>query len=393
MTFNQKLHVGPHKLQAFKNNLLSIWVFLFLFIGEVEAETVKPNFIIGDCDCSTDCFSNEVTNLECTDNKIKFKSKGLPHASHILMRGIKATNQQYPREHAYEIIIPNNNKLQPKPTSTDPGPIGVAINGVPLFDPGTQGPGSPHTLDKGELDECGGHAGRGDDYHYHIAPKCLIEDLGEEHVEQQKKPIGFANDGFPILAVGWFNKNNEIEHLLDGCRGTIDKNGNYFYNVKATSKWDILNCYAGHVKRISRDRWEARRDRSGGEIIGAKANFHISKYRALDVESTTCHIMEGDLINQRVLSKYGAVRTISSKNGAIFYCSSHCYAEFFEPEPNREYRGPVLFYELVTSSCPAGFFPHDLALFEPYAGPELMKKSAREGNKSKKKKKKRKKKK
>ena len=38
---------------------------------------------------------------------------------------------------------------------------------------------------------------------------------------------------------------------------------------------------------------------------------------------------------------------------------------FFEPEPNKEYRGPVFFYELVASSCRAGFFPQDLALFEP----------------------------
>ena len=30
-------------------------------------------------------------------------------------------------------------------------------------------------LDVGELDICGGHAGRGDDYHYPISPKCLIE--------------------------------------------------------------------------------------------------------------------------------------------------------------------------------------------------------------------------
>ena len=64
----------------------------------------------------------------------------------------------------------------------------MAVNGVPLYSPWDQAAVRNHTLDTGELDVCGGHAGRGDDYHYHIAPKCLIDTLGENHVDVAKLP-------------------------------------------------------------------------------------------------------------------------------------------------------------------------------------------------------------
>ena len=381
--------------QISKSPFLVVLMLSLIFPVSMEVKTVfaqeaNVRIKIGKCDCNDVCFTDEVTNVNCTSESIEFQSRGLPDKSHVLMKGIKATNQQYPREHAYEINLPLNNAIASNQTKTEPGPIGIAVNGVPLFDPGTQGPGSPHTLDEGELDECGGHAGRGDDYHYHIAPKCLIEELGADHVEQQKKPIGFANDGFPILALGWFKKANNIEQFLDDCRGTHDSNGDYFYNLKATSKWDIIDCYTGQVKRISRDRWKARRDKDGRDIVGAKASFHISNYRRLRFDVATCHIMDGDLVNQRVLSGSNSIKNISSQNGAIFYCNDRCYAEFFEPRPRQEYKGPILFYELITQSCPAGFNPKSLALFDPYSGPTLEKKKVKGGKKKKKKKKKKK---
>ncbi|NJK38828.1 MAG: aminotransferase class V-fold PLP-dependent enzyme [Oscillatoriales cyanobacterium RM2_1_1] len=43
-----------------------------------------------------------------------------------------------------------------------------------------------------ELDQCGGHAGQGEDYHYHYAPICLMDDHNPE------LPIAFGLDGSPI---------------------------------------------------------------------------------------------------------------------------------------------------------------------------------------------------
>ena len=105
-------------------------------------------------------------------------------------------------------------------------------------------------LYEGELDDCGGHAGRWDDYHYHIAPICLIEELGEKHIEQMKRPIGYAMDGYPIHALGWFSKENDVENKLDECRGMTDENGRYFYNVMKNDSCDVLNCLTGRPQKF-----------------------------------------------------------------------------------------------------------------------------------------------
>ena len=108
------------------------------------------------------------------------------------MEGIEATNQQFPTVHDYQFKIKRNPTKNSEKVKTDAGPIGVAVNGVPIFDPSTQGKANkttgkrPHTLLIGELDKCGGHAGRGDDYHYHVAPLCLIVQLGQDFVEVKK---------------------------------------------------------------------------------------------------------------------------------------------------------------------------------------------------------------
>ena len=48
------------------------------------------------------------------------------------------------------------------------------------------------TLLAGELDQWGGHCGRADDYHYHIAPIHLEKIVGAGN------PVAIALDGYPI---------------------------------------------------------------------------------------------------------------------------------------------------------------------------------------------------
>lgn len=372
-------------LNLFQVLILALFLTLLLTLGAVQpalGQAAAPELKIGSCDCDQSCFTDEVKHLQCTPTHYQFESTGLPDETQVIMRGIVATNQQYPSAHGYEIAIPLNRRMAATPTPTVPGSIGIAVNGVPLFDPGTQGKAdpdtgrAPHTYDVGELDECGGHAGRGDDYHYHIAPKCLIDELGETHVEDQMRPIGFANDGFPILAVGWFREDRNLEAHLDECRGMEDRYGNYFYNVEATSKWDILKCFTGEVVGISKDRWDQRYDMYGAKIVGAKVSMAISSYRLERYADNLCHIMEGKLNNQRVLTRGTSVEKLSNF-GAIFFCNPNCYSEFFAPLSKSEYRGPVLFYEQTLERCPSGFDPEALPLFAPYTGARLQKKAAK----------------
>ncbi len=332
---------------------------LLVFCIFYSPTLIAHNISIDDCRCEEACYTEEVSSLKCNNQNVQFQSNGLPHPSHSLMVGITGSNQQFPTEHNYEITIPLKQNFSSSKIQTEPGAIGIAINGVPLFDPQTQGPqdasGKRSTaLDQGELDECGGHAGRGDDYHYHIAPNCLIEDLGYDFIENQKRPIGYAKDGYPILAIGWFDENNNIETLLDECRGMFDINNNYFYNVKSTFAWDLLNCFSGEIYKISKDKWVQRLDTNGKKIVGMPIKFTIEKYEKLIFENDICHTLEGTLREENILQDNNSVKKITNQSQSIFYCHKNCYGLYFEAEKRSGVKGRIMYYDLANTDCPAG---------------------------------------
>ncbi len=140
------------------------------------------------------------------------ESDGLPHVpggkpgtyvfSHPMMVGIKAWQQQVPLPQAYvgenAWRIPLRPEFADKPVSAKEqlfrGAIALAANGVPIFNP-IKNDGKTDTFLAGELDEFGGHCGRADDYHYHIAPLQLQKVLGKT------TPVAYALDGFPIYGL------------------------------------------------------------------------------------------------------------------------------------------------------------------------------------------------
>ncbi len=73
------------------------------------------------------------------------------------------------------------------------GAVALAVNGIPIFN-ALNNRGEDAFL-AGELDNFGGHAGRGDDYHYHIAPLHLIATVGID------QPIAFGLDGYPLYGL------------------------------------------------------------------------------------------------------------------------------------------------------------------------------------------------
>ena len=352
-------------------NFLSYLIFIVFIFSASNSHDIKK---IDDCRCDKACYTNEVTNLKCSNNYVTFKSSSLPNSqTHDLMIGITGSNQQFPSIHQIEAKLPKNFSLSSKVTNTEAGAIGIAVNGVPLFDPSTQGPKNSsgkgtHTLDAGELDSCGGHAGRGDDYHYHIAPMCLIEELGEDYVEVKKRPIGYARDGFPILALGWFSEKNNVEDILDDCRGMKDLEGNYFYNVKPEYKWDIINCYSGKLGNLQKDKWFQRTDKNGNEIIGMPISFEISSYKGFKLEKDQCHFMEGRLSKANVLQTNMSVKKVNNQDGTIFYCNNKCYGLFFEAEKNKNHKGRVIYHDLVTQNCSNDLLLSNYNLFKGYEG-------------------------
>lgn len=102
------------------------------------------------------------------------ESDGMP--DHSMMTGITSWQQQVPTPQPYTGAnawqIPLQPVLASSPISAKTalytGAIALAVNGVPIFN-ALNNRGDDAYL-YGELDQWGGHAGRADDYHYHIAP-------------------------------------------------------------------------------------------------------------------------------------------------------------------------------------------------------------------------------
>lgn len=174
------------------------------------------------------------------------ESNGMP--DHPLMVGIRAWQQQVPLPQPYvggnAWQIPLHPRVAAEPASTRNrflrGAIAVAVNGVPIFNPLNNRGEDAKAI--GELDEYGGHCGRADDYHYHVAPVHLEEIVG------QGRPIAYALDGYPIY--GFTEPDGAPVRPLDALGGHEDGAGGYHYH--ATHTYPYLNAgFRGEV--VERD--------------------------------------------------------------------------------------------------------------------------------------------
>lgn len=163
------------------------------------------------------------------------ESSGLPN--HNMMVGIRSWQQQVPLpqpftgSNAWKLPLNPRLALTPINAKQTPfrGAIAVAVNGVPIFS-ALNNRGVDAYL-AGELDDWGGHCGRGDDYHYHIAPLHLEKIVGKGN------PIAFALDGFPIY--GLTEADGSPVGKLDDLNGQFDADGNYHYH--ATKTYPYIN--------------------------------------------------------------------------------------------------------------------------------------------------------
>jgi phosphatidylethanolamine-binding protein (PEBP) family uncharacterized protein len=170
-------------------------------------------------------------------------------ATHSMMNGIRATNLQVPIPQNFRGSnawkIPLAPAIAAAPTSVVDGPVGVAVNGVPIFNPCKQGGcqnGDTKVL--GELDACNGHAGRADDYHYHAAPTCLMSEQSASYWDTH--PLGWALDGFAIF--GYRNADGTTATRDSICGGNtaavVNAPSGYSYHVTDASPY-VLSCLIG----------------------------------------------------------------------------------------------------------------------------------------------------
>jgi len=163
------------------------------------------------------------------------ESSGLP--AHPMMTGIKSWQQQIPTPQPYSgsnaWSIPIKPVISKSPMSAKNnflrGAIALAVNGVPIFNALNNRGDDAYLV--GELDDWGGHCGRADDYHYHIAPLHLKSIVG------RKVPIAYALDGFPIY--GDTEIDGKAVKGLDEFNGHFDAKKNYHYH--GTTKYPYIN--------------------------------------------------------------------------------------------------------------------------------------------------------
>jgi phosphatidylethanolamine-binding protein (PEBP) family uncharacterized protein len=166
---------------------------------------------------------------------------------HQMMVGITAWQQQVPIPQPYTGAnawqIPLHPVKASNPMSAKEhffrGAIALAANGVPIFNP-IKNDGRTDTVVAGELDKWGGHCGRADDYHYHIAPTHLQQTVGAGN------PVAFGLDGIPVF--GLTEPDGSPVGQLDWMNGHTDKNGAYHYHATRTYPYLIGGFYGEVVE-------------------------------------------------------------------------------------------------------------------------------------------------
>ena len=201
------------------------------FVVLQEADTKMPTPAIQK---AFEPFKDKM-KVRTDENFFYVESDGLP--SHPMMKGIRAWQQQVPLPQPYTgnnaWRIPLKPMLADKPISAKRalfrGAIALAVNGVPIFN-ALNNRGEDAFL-AGELDQWGGHCGRGDDYHYHVAPLHL------EKIAGVGRPLAYALDGFPIF--GLTEADGSPVGKLDEFNGKFGKDGTYRYH--ATKTYPYIN--------------------------------------------------------------------------------------------------------------------------------------------------------
>lgn len=163
------------------------------------------------------------------------ENNGIP--AHGMMKGITAWQQQVPLPQMYSGDNAWRIPLHPVPAGQSipikghflRGAIALAVNGIPIFNP--QNNRGEISKEIGELDDWGGHCGRADDYHYHVAPLHLQDVVGKG------KPIAYSLDGYPIY--GLAEPDGSPVGNLDECNGHTTKGCGYHYH--ASLKYPYLN--------------------------------------------------------------------------------------------------------------------------------------------------------
>ena len=135
---------------------------------------------------------------------------------------------------SYTFKIPASPAVNAAHEATPLGPIGVAVNGVPIYNQ-YAGPNTPLTNEINSFDQYNGHPDQSSTYHYHVEPLYIILNNTKSAL------IGFLLDGFPVYGA-LENGKTLVSADLDAYHGhtgtTADyPNGIYHYHITADAPY------------------------------------------------------------------------------------------------------------------------------------------------------------
>jgi hypothetical protein len=186
-------------------------------------------------------FSSNV-KVTFTETSMIVESDGIPN--HPTGPFPNPTNPNHIQKQQYKFVIPRNPKIAEKPTALPFGPIGVAVNGIPFYNPyNAEGKDAVMGPNAEIFDSCCGHPDQRGRYHYHKYPVCVKTPFSDP-VGEHSPLIGYAFDGFAIY--GPNGENGKPPTDLDDCNGHTDVIRGYHYHVTANFPY-ILGAYKGVV--------------------------------------------------------------------------------------------------------------------------------------------------
>ena len=194
-------------------------------------------------------------------NQIVIESKGIPnHPSpywstssslYAAYDGSNAAFQLNPNriaEQNYTFRIPASPSEATNKSATPLGPIGVALNGVAIFNQ-YAGPNQPLTNEIDSFDQYNGHPQQSGAYHYHVEPIYITNLIGKEGL------LGYLLDGFPLYGPRENDQtvtNNDLDVYHGHSHATAEfPDGTYHYHVTAEDPYINGNGFYGTPGTVS----------------------------------------------------------------------------------------------------------------------------------------------
>ena len=136
--------------------------------------------------------------------------------------------------HSFVFKIPVAPAVNAVHEATPLGPIGVAINGVPMYNQ-YAGPNQPLTSEINSFDQYNGHPDQSATYHYHVEPLYITQNNTKSAL------VGFLLDGFPVygpLENGKTLTSADLDTYHGHTGATADyPNGIYHYHTTADAPY------------------------------------------------------------------------------------------------------------------------------------------------------------